>query len=142
MEIKTALEASDIRKCWKAIFALRPFLHEETFIETIQRLQKGGYNLVYIEEDGEAAAVGGFELGEKLHRGKYLYVDDLSTLPQYRKKGYGGKLLEWIIEFARKKGCDQVHLDSGVQRFDAHRFYLKKGFHISSHHFAMIIKAE
>ncbi|MGZ5001726.1 MAG: GNAT family N-acetyltransferase, partial [Chthoniobacterales bacterium] len=28
-------------------------------------------------------------------------------------------------------------LDSGVQRFDAHRFYLMKRMKISSHHFSL-----
>ncbi|MGZ5023946.1 MAG: GNAT family N-acetyltransferase, partial [Chthoniobacterales bacterium] len=28
-------------------------------------------------------------------------------------------------------------LDSGVQRFDAHRFYLMKRMKISSHHFVL-----
>ncbi len=27
----------------------------------------------------------------------------------------------------------KLQLDSGVQRFGAHRFYLREGFHISSH---------
>jgi len=31
----------------------------------------------------------------------------------------------------------QLHLDSGVQRFSAHRFYLSKRMEISSHHFSL-----
>lgn len=140
MEIKTAIHDADILKCWKVIYELRPHLKESEFTKTIKRIQNSGYQLVYIEENNMAIAAAGFVIGEKLHRGKHIYIDDLSTLPAYRNKGYGGLLLNWIFELAKKEECKQVHLDSGVQRFDAHRLYLKKGFNISSHHFAFIIK--
>lgn len=135
LEVKIANSPESISRCWPAMHALRPSCPEHTFAETIQRLMKRGYQLVFLEYDGKVVAVAGFETGEKLHRGRYLYIDDLSTLPEYRGRGLGSRLLEWIFEFAGKQGIQQIHLDSGVQRFDAHRLYLKKGFNITSHHF-------
>jgi len=41
------------------------------------------------------------------------------------------------MKHAHERGCGQVHLDSGVQRFAAHRFYLRNGFDIASHHFSV-----
>ncbi len=137
MNVTIAQSASDISKCWKAMHALRPHLNEDSFVADIQRLQQDGYTLIFIEEAGEAVSVGGFVTGKKLARGEFLYVDDLSTLPPHQGKGYGSFLLDWMIAFAREKKIDQVHLDSGVQRFTAHRFYLHKGFNISSHHFML-----
>jgi hypothetical protein len=46
-------------------------------------------------------------------------------------------MLDWLKAHALELGCRQLQLDSGVQRFGAHRFYLREGFHISSHHFAI-----
>lgn len=51
--------------------------------------------------------------------------------------GYGSALFDWLTNEARSAGCAQLHLDSGVQRFGAHRFYLHKGLDITSHHFAV-----
>jgi hypothetical protein len=34
-----------------------------------------------------------------------------------------------------------LDLDSGVTRFDAHRFYLRERMHIQSHHFALALPA-
>ena len=39
------------------------------------------------------------------------------------------------MDHAREHGCDMLHLDSGVQRFDAHRFYLNKRMMLGAHHF-------
>jgi GNAT superfamily N-acetyltransferase len=55
-----------------------------------------------------------------------------------RPEGYGRALLEWCGDEARRLGCDQIHLDSGVEanRLDAHRLYLNTGMRITSFHFA------
>ena len=66
-----------------------------------------------------------------------MYVDDLVTDDAERSQGWGGRLLDWLIETAREAGCQQFHLDSGVQRFGAHRFYLMKRMQITCHHFAL-----
>jgi hypothetical protein len=47
-------------------------------------------------------------------------------------------MIEWLKAHARELGCRQLHLDSGVQRFGAHRFYLRHGFNIASHHFSIV----
>ncbi len=46
--------------------------------------------------------------------------------------------MAWVEEEARRLGCDQLHLDSGVgqDREDAHRFYFNHGMRITSYHFA------
>jgi hypothetical protein len=53
----------------------------------------------------------------------------------------GGALFDWLVQLAREHECRELHLDSGVQRFDAHRFYLGKRMHITSHHFALKLPA-
>jgi GNAT superfamily N-acetyltransferase len=69
-----------------------------------------------------------------------MYVDDLVSKEGERSKGYGGQLFDWLVEYARSEGCDQFHLDSGVQRFAAHRFYLTKRMSIEAHHFGLKLK--
>ncbi|MEP7148953.1 MAG: GNAT family N-acetyltransferase, partial [Acidobacteriota bacterium] len=54
-----------------------------------------------------------------------------------RSKGYGGELFDWIVDLARAENCDHVRLLSGVQRFDAHRFYLMKRMNIEAHYFTL-----
>jgi GNAT superfamily N-acetyltransferase len=142
MDVKTAVTDEDIWKCWEVLFALRPHLQKENFIHDVKKTLADNRQLVFIEEDGVAVAASVFEWGYNLYRGDYIYIDDLSTLPQARKKGYAGKLLDWIFDYAKKNGFQQVHLDSGANpgRYDAHRLYLNKGFNITSFHFATAVK--
>ena len=87
-------------------------------------------------------AVAGYRFLESLFSGKNLYVDDLVTRERDRSKGFGAHLLDWLIEQAREHGCESLELDSGVQRFDAHRFYFSKRMSISSYHFRIKIDQE
>lgn len=64
-----------------------------------------------------------------------MYVDDLVTVSTERSKGHGKALLEWLQDRARADGCAELHLDSGMQRTDAHRFYERNGVHVSGYHF-------
>ena len=125
-----------------AMKALRSVLVDEaTFAGQVDEIQRSeGYRLVGVFQgaDGPALAVAGFRVGHCLAWGRFLYVDDLSTLPEARRQGHGRRLLDWLIEEARRLGCQQLHLDSGVglDRADAHRLYLNSGLVITSHHFA------
>jgi GNAT superfamily N-acetyltransferase len=114
---------------------------EAAFVAAVDGVQRAeGYRLVgaFEGEGDEAVAVAGFHVGHNLAWGRFLYVDDLGTLPRSRRRGHARALLDWLLEEARRLECDQVHLDSGVgpDRADAHRLYLNAGFQISSHHFA------
>jgi GNAT superfamily N-acetyltransferase len=127
---------------FEAMRALRTDLaDEDAFVRRVDQVQRPeGYRLTAAFEDGEerAVAVAGFRLGHNIAWGRFLYVDDLSTIPEGRRRGHGRALLDWLLEEAGRQGCDQLHLDSGVglDRADAHRLYLNAGMVISAHHLA------
>lgn len=87
----------------------------------------------------ELGSAAGFRFCEFLAWGRVLYIDDLTTIPSARGKGYAGALLDWLTEQAAQQGCDAVHLDTGYTRHAAHRLYLSKGFEMTSHHMAKLI---
>jgi GNAT superfamily N-acetyltransferase len=140
MTVQLAQTPEDIAKCWEAIYALRPHLEKESFVSLIQELQTTGYHLAFIEKEGKAAAAVGYRYLHFLFCGKHIYIDDLTTLPEYRQHGFGSILLDFVHEEARKNGLKIVTLDSGHHRSDAHRLYLNKGYRISAHHFILNIK--
>lgn len=131
-EVKTD---EDILKCWLVIRELRPQLAEESFVSLVKEQLAGGYRLAFIEEGDKAVAAVGFRYLQFLFCGKHFYIDDLSTLPEARNKGYGSQLLDYVEQLAREQGFPVITLDSGHHRHSAHRLYLNKGFTISSHHF-------
>jgi GNAT superfamily N-acetyltransferase len=118
---------------------LRPQLADpESFARHVDELQRPeGYRLVGVSEGGRVMAVAGFRVLNTLYAGRVLYIDDLSTHPDARRRGYAGALFDWCEQEARRLECDELHLDSGVipERQDAHRLYFNRRMRIASYHF-------
>jgi GNAT superfamily N-acetyltransferase len=136
--IAIAISIQAITDCFPVIKELRPNFELADFITQVQRQQQQfNYQLVYLHVNEKIQAVAGFRISESLAWGKFLYVDDLVSKSGDRSKGYGHELFNWLIDYARIENCQQLTLDSGVQRFAAHRFYLRQRMEITSHHFTI-----
>jgi GNAT superfamily N-acetyltransferase len=129
----------DTASAFEAMRELRPQLNDaESFARHIDEVERPeGYRLVGVSEGDRVLAVAGFRVLNNLADGRTLYVDDLSTHPDGRRRGYAGALIEWCEREARRLGCDTLSLDSAVgpARQDAHRLYLNHGMRIAAHHF-------
>lgn len=141
MKVALATSETELARCFPVMAQLRPHLSKEEFVRQVNRQQQDGYRLAYLEDEGEIRSLAGFRIMEMLALGKLMYVDDLVTAENYRSRGYGANLFDWLIAHAKADGCAQLHLDSGVHRFAAHRFYLMKRMEISSHHFSLKLDA-
>lgn len=137
MIVRFAESDSDLERISAVMLQLRPAFTKETLIARIREQQQEGYQVAFVEEAGEVLCVAGYVVGTKLAWGKHIYVDDLVTNENRRSTGAGKVMIDWLKEHARSLGCQTLQLDSGVQRIRAHGFYLREGFHISSHHFAI-----
>lgn len=128
----------EINACYDVMSQLRPHIDRDDFAPRVRRQMKDfDYRLVYVKNEDEIKAVAGIRISEWLHGGKYLEIDDLVSKDGDRSRGYGGELFDWIVEYARSQDCRHVRLLSGVQRFDAHRFYLRKRMNIEAHYFSL-----
>ena len=120
----------------EVMLQLRTAMAPDDYLPTVRRMMAGGYRLAALrDEAGLVRAVAGFRYFEMLYAGRILYVDDLITDQATRSRGNGGALLDWLKEQARASGCAQLHLDSGVQREKAHRFYFREGMGVNAYHF-------
>ncbi len=141
MSIRLAESEAEIAACFVVMRQLRTHLTgEPEFVERVRRQQKDGYLLAFVEEGGRPACVAGYRLLDNLAWGRFVYVDDLVTDETARSRGHGEAMLEWLIDYARRQDCDELHLDSGVQRFGAHRFYLNHRMDITAHHFGLKLR--
>ena len=133
---RIAISDTEILNCFDTMAELRPHLKKDYFLSTVREMEKGGYQLLFIEDDSAVVAVAGFRIARNLHMGKHLYIDDLVTAESQRSKGYGETLVQWLRELAIKEGCTYLNLDSGTHRGRAHKFYFEQGFTIASYHFS------
>jgi GNAT superfamily N-acetyltransferase len=138
--IKIAESDQDIDSTFDILKQLRPQLNKNNYVPLIKHLKADyHYHLILLREAQEVCAVAGFRINENLVSGKHIYIDDLVTDQKHRSKGFGNALLNWITDYAKTLECLELHLDSGIQRHAAHRFYLRERFDIVYFHFKKMI---
>jgi GNAT superfamily N-acetyltransferase len=136
-DIRIADTDDEIASTFAVMHQLRPHLAQQDYVALVRKQQQGGYLLAFVKEDEKVCAVAGFRLTDSLSWGHHAYVDDLISDENARSSGYGAALLGWIGEYAKDRGCKELHLDSGVQRHAAHRFYLRERMDITCYHFRL-----
>lgn len=82
---------------------------------------------VFVAELG--GTVAGFVIAYK--RRKQAYVDSLAVSPEFRDKGIGGKLLEFLEGVLRAEGVKRIALSVKEGNSRALDFYLKRGYSVS-----------
>jgi GNAT superfamily N-acetyltransferase len=141
MSIHLATTDAEITACAPVMAELRPHVGREQFLSRVRSQEREGYRLACVRAQQGVVAVAGYRIGQNLAWGRFLYVDDLVTLAEHRSKGHGAALLSWLREEAAREGCDELHLDSGIQREAAHSFYQREGLAMTSLHFVERIGA-
>jgi GNAT superfamily N-acetyltransferase len=63
--------------------------------------------------------------------GLVLIMEDVIVHPQHRRQGYGGRLLEHAIEFAREKHFRRITLLTDRISADSQSFFQQHGFQFS-----------
>lgn len=137
--IREAATDAEVLETFPVMRQLRLHLEEEGYLEFVQRLRRSGYRLAFASDGGKVRCVAGFRILEFLAYGKFLYVDDLVTAEDARSEGYGKRMFDWLVGVARGEDCRSLHLDSGVARYEAHRFYFREGMSIFAYHFSKAV---
>jgi GNAT superfamily N-acetyltransferase len=137
----SALESEEIDdaglpETWPVMAQLRPHLSEADYIAMVGRMRvTDGFRVFAAKRDGAVVGVAGVRPMELLYCGRILQIDDLVVSDTERSTGVGKALVDHVKAVARSEGRLEVHLDSGLARMDAHRFYDREGFERLGYHF-------
>ena len=105
------------------------------YAKKMQRVFADGGRMLVAAEGERVLGVAVWRVTENTSANLHLYVDDLVTDEAARSKGVGKLMLDECERLARDLDCENLTLDSGAQRQQAHRFYFREGMTIPSFHF-------
>jgi putative acetyltransferase len=107
-------------------YLLYEIMDRESFLPIYNDLLQKEIKYIY-EDEGER--IGMFKLAPLTYRASHIaYLGGLAVNPSYSSKGYGYKMLEGIIEFAKQKGFIRLELTVSVTNKKAIHLYTKAGF--------------
>ena len=111
-------------------------------MEFNQEVKKNNYAIKFF------ALENGIEIGRAylclifndLHQEPYGLLEDVFVNEDFRSSGIGTKLLQQIIQEAKKLNCYKLIADSRLERENVHKWYLKNGFKEYGKEFRMDFK--
>jgi len=105
---------------------LRNGLNEEKYLELVIEMVKEGYKMFALYDNSNLVSVAGIIVLTNFYYERHVFIYDLVTSSNFRSKGYGEYLLQFIHSWAKENGCNVIALSSGLERINAHRFYEEK----------------
>lgn len=109
-------------------------ISEEVLQERLTEMVEKGYECVGVFDGDKLIGICGLWILTKYYVGRHIEPDNVMILPEYRGQGIGEKLMEWVYDYGRAKGCVASELNcyttnSGGQKFWANEEYKILGFH-------------
>ena len=103
-----------------------------SFAETCLRQQKEGNREAYaLFVNGEIAAECHLVFDNPEYGtvpGRRAYLSRMATRKEYRRKGYGTKIAQFILDLAKEKGLEELALGVNCDNAAAFSLYQKLGF--------------
>lgn len=130
----TVCEASWLARAEGVHRQLRPQLPAD-YAGKMHKVLAGGARMTLAVCEDAVLGLAVWRWHENTFDGIKFYVDDLVTDSTTRSQGVGKSLIARLETEARRHGADNLVLDSGCQRQQAHRFYFREGFVITSFNF-------
>jgi GNAT superfamily N-acetyltransferase len=137
--IQFAGNDAEIDRCFAVMSQLRPALGREEYSGLARMQRAEGMRTAYLEAGGEVVCVANIRISTMLATGRTIYVEDLVTDAGVRSRGYGQRMLRWLMRYGQEQGCRMMSLESGTQRREAHAFYFRQGMRVTDFHFQLAL---
>lgn len=134
MEIAELISEEQCQQAYEILCHMYPDLTLEHYKEIIDYKLKTGYHILGVYDGNKMICAAGFWLGMRFYCNKFLQLDNMVTLPEYRGKKAGKMVVDWIKKYAKQEKCERILIDTYVENFDAHRFFYREGFIIRGYH--------
>lgn len=121
---------------------LYPKLTIEKYESYLQEMVPHNYKQVAVFENEICVGLSGFWTAVKLWTGKYIEIDNFIVHSDYRSKGIGKLMTDYIDSKAKSEGCTAIVLDAFTGNFTAHRFYYNQGYEPRGFHFVKMLNED
>lgn len=130
------IPAEEILRIIPLLQVLENFSVPEALLkERLQEMAQQNYECLGVFDAEKLIGVSGLWFQTRHYAGKSIEVDHGIIDDAYRSHGIGKMMVEFIIDYAKKKSCNWVELNSYVHNFPSHKFFYNQGFVAKGYHF-------
>jgi len=113
---------------YEVLSQLRKNLSFKEFDDLVYDMRHMEYKMIGLFQRGTLITFAGVSVQTNFYHKRHLFVFDLVTDENYRSKGYGKEMLEYLETYAKTAMCENIVLSSGFEKESAHKFYEIEGF--------------
>tara|TARA_R110002020_G_scaffold41067_11_gene121120 strand:+ start:3728 stop:4162 length:435 start_codon:yes stop_codon:yes gene_type:complete len=125
------------------VFSIIPLLQklgnykvsEKLLKDRLQEMTQQNYECLGIFEEEKLIGTCGLWFQTRHYAGRSLEMDHVIIDDAYRSHGIGKMMVEYISDYAKKKSCNWIELNSYVHNFPSHKFFYNQGFVAKGYHF-------
>ncbi len=115
---------------------LNPEIEKEIIAQRLNEIKsKTDYQCVGVYDKSKLIAISGIWILHKIYAGKHIEPDNVIVHPDYRRKGVGEILMNWIHDYAKENGCLTSELNARVTNAAGNKFWINQGYEIAGYHF-------
>jgi GNAT superfamily N-acetyltransferase len=114
---------------------LNPALTADILRERLDEMLHRGYQCVGVYDGDRLVGISGLWILTKYYIGRHIEPDNVVIHPDYRNKGIGELMMEWIYNYGREQGCVASELNCYVSNSGGVKFWHNQGYKIIGFHF-------
>ena len=112
-----------------------PEMQKNEYKRKLNEMLKNDYNQIAAFEGNVCVGIAGYWINTRLYCDKYIDIDNVVVRTEFRSKGVGKEMMDWLESFAKKEKCKYSILDAYVENRKAQKFYFREGYIIRGFHF-------
>ncbi|NJB69780.1 GNAT superfamily N-acetyltransferase [Saonia flava] len=93
-----------------------------------------GYECIGVYDKDKLIGICGIWVLNKLYAGKHVEPDNVFVMPEYRSKGIGQLMMDWLFKYAKEIGCDATEVNCYVKNEKGKRFWERQGYEPVGYH--------
>ncbi len=98
-------------------------------------LDMGGYECIGAYEGEELVGIFGVWVLNKLYAGKHVEPDNVFIKKEYRSKGVGQLMIDFLFQYAKEIGCEGTEVNCYVTNEKGRKFWERQGYEPLAVHF-------
>ncbi len=98
-------------------------------------LQMGGYECIGVYDNDELIGICGIWILNKLYVGKHIEPDNVFIKKEYRSKGVGQLMIDYLFQYAKDIDCKATELNCYLSNEKGRKFWERQGYEPLAYHF-------
>lgn len=130
------LDKNDIELVVPIVRELSGFkVSEEVLRKRFLEMVEQNYKCAVMKHKCELIGVCGMWFCTRHYSGKTIEIDHIFIKKEFRNQGLGKKFMQYIYDYAERKGVEAIELNAYLKNEASHRFYNNEGFKALAYHF-------